>query len=76
METPLIRLADRDIHLFCFQAAKICTSKEFKSLYKEMFKLYRQRNIQEAKLSAFRDSLFSLYVEKIPDQSHYHQEPM
>lgn len=68
MDHPLIRLSDDDLELFCLQAATIVTSKEFKQLFKEMHKMYRKLEVNEAKLCAFKDSLFSLYLEAYADE--------
>lgn len=68
MENPLIRLSDDDLELFCLQAATIVTSKEFKQLFNEMHRIYRKLHVNEAKVSAFKDSLFSLYLEVYADQ--------
>lgn len=56
--------SDQQLQFFCQQAAIICTSSEFRQLHKEMSKLYRRRGIRDAKIIAFQDSLFCLYIEQ------------
>ena len=63
MKAQAQEATERQLQLFCQQAAFICHSKEFKQLNKEMSKLYRRNGIHNFKIVAFQDSLFSLYLE-------------
>ncbi|GAA0365770.1 hypothetical protein [Bacillus horti] len=55
---------DRQLYVFCQEAAQICHSKEFKQLHKEMAKLYRKKGVNNFKVIAFHDSLYSIYMEQ------------
>ena len=59
-----VSVSERQLQVFCHQAATICTSREFKQLQKEMVKIYRKKGISDAQLIAFQDSLFCLIMEQ------------
>lgn len=69
MGSKVVALSDHQLFSLCQQAAIICTSREFKQLHKEMIKLYRNKGMKDAKIVAFQDSLFSLYLEQHAGQS-------
>lgn len=65
-----LSVTDRQLQLFCQQAATICNSSEFKKLHKEMQKIYRKKGIRDAKIISFQDSLFCLYIEQQDGEYH------
>lgn len=58
------KLSENQIQLFCQQIAVICYSDYFKQLHKEMSKRYKKNGIENARLVAFQDSLFTIYMEQ------------
>ncbi|WP_202077175.1 hypothetical protein [Caldalkalibacillus salinus] len=55
---------DHRILTICQHVAVICHSKEFKQLNKEVRKLYKKNGVDDFKVLAFQDALFTMYMEK------------
>lgn len=64
MKADLPVKAERELYTFCQNAAKICNSREFKQLQKEISRLYRKQGVPDFRLIAFQDSLYTLYIER------------
>jgi hypothetical protein len=65
---PYVDERDERLMEWCREVARICISDEFKRLNRDLVKFYRKSGMDDARMLAFQDSLFSLFTELDDDR--------